>query len=207
MDIRNINTRNRIVNGLIKTLTTKKWTECRTVDIIENAEISKKTFYNYYKNKEDLLHQVEHKIISRLSEALAQDRQTLKATKHASTKEFVNLANSAFDQTLHYCDEHKDELAVLLSNNGDINLYHAIVNLANQEFVYRMPHLFGVSEKAMANNPVYTLFQTIYVNAIINLLIFWLNHRYTMSVSQVKHLAGIVQTKSSVELMQLLQKS
>lgn len=206
MDIRNINTRNWIINGLIQTLTSKKWTECKTIDIIEQAEISKKTFYNYYKNKEDLLHQVEHEIVSHLSEALAQDRQTLKTTKQASTKDFVSLANSAFDETLHYCDEHKDALAVLLSNNGDINLYHAIVNLANREFVCRMPHLFGVSEETMANDPVYVLFQTIYVDSIINLLIFWLNHRYTMSVAQVKHLAGIIQTKSSVQLMQQLQQ-
>lgn len=206
MDIRTINTRNRIVNGLIKAMSLKKWGACRTIDIIAKADISKKTFYNYYKNREDLLHQVEDEIIRNLKTALVKDRQTLLTTRQASYAEIVGLANSAFDAILRYCDEHKNELAVLLSSNGDINLYHAIVRLANQEFIYRAPYLFGMTAEKMAAAPVYSLFQTIYVDAITNLLIFWLNHRYTMSVDDVKYLAGMIQTKSPVQLMQLLEK-
>ena len=52
----------------------------------------------------------------------------------------MELANSAFNVTLKYCDDHKDTLVVLLSDNGDINLYHAIINLANDEFLERAPY-------------------------------------------------------------------
>ncbi len=45
MDVRTINTKNRILNGLIKVLSTQKLSECRTIDIINQAEVSKKTFY------------------------------------------------------------------------------------------------------------------------------------------------------------------
>ena len=48
MDVRTINTKNRILNGLIKVLSTQKLSECRTIDIINQVEVSKKTFYNYF---------------------------------------------------------------------------------------------------------------------------------------------------------------
>lgn len=44
MDIRKINTLNRIKEGFITVLDTKKLSECTTNDIVNSAEISKKTF-------------------------------------------------------------------------------------------------------------------------------------------------------------------
>lgn len=204
MDVRTINTRQRILTGLIRTLSKRKLSECRTIDIIQQAEISKKTFYNYFRNKEDFIHQVEEDILTNLKSSLRRDRQILTSTHHATAQEIVHLAGSAFDETLKYCDEHKDELAVLLSNNGDINLYHAIVNLANEEFVARAPYLFGITPAKVKESFLYHFFQTLYVDEIINLLIFWLNHRDTMSVDNVKYLAGLIQTKSTMQLMKSL---
>ena len=42
MDIRKINTLNRIKEGFITVLDTKKLSECTTNDIVDSAEISKK---------------------------------------------------------------------------------------------------------------------------------------------------------------------
>ena len=42
MDIRKINTLNRIKEGFITVLDTKKLSECATNDIVDSAEISKK---------------------------------------------------------------------------------------------------------------------------------------------------------------------
>lgn len=42
MDIRKINTLNRIKEGFITVLDTKKLSECTTNDIVNSAEISKK---------------------------------------------------------------------------------------------------------------------------------------------------------------------
>ncbi|AGR64582.1 hypothetical protein N134_07895 [Limosilactobacillus reuteri TD1] len=39
MDVRTINTKNRILNGLIKVLSTQKLSECRTIDIINQAAL------------------------------------------------------------------------------------------------------------------------------------------------------------------------
>lgn len=204
MDIRNINTINRIEQGLIRVLAVKKLNECTTIDIINQAEISKKTFYNHFKNKQDFLHQVEADILTHLRMALAKDRQVLRDAHQPTAMEIIQLATSAFDRTLQYCEDHKEELAALLSDNGDINLYHSIVTLAKEEFNKRAPYLFGIVDQDILNSPLYSFFQTIYVDSIINLLSFWLHHRDKMSIDNVKYLAGVLQTKSPMELMQLL---
>ena len=84
----------------------------------------------------------------------------------------MELANSAFNVTLKYCDDHKDTLVVLLSDNGDINLYHAIINLANDEFLERAPYLFNTTRAEIQKIPLYKFFQTLYVDSIIRLLLF-----------------------------------
>ncbi len=69
MDIRKINTLNiELREGFITVLDTKKLSECTTNDIVNSAEISKKTFYNYYQNKQDLLHEIENDLLEGLKE-------------------------------------------------------------------------------------------------------------------------------------------
>jgi Transcriptional regulator len=90
MDVRTINTKNRILNGLIKVLSTQKLSECRTINIINQAEVSKKTFYNYFKNKKDFIHWVETNILTSLKNALQKDRTSLEDTHNASEQKLWN---------------------------------------------------------------------------------------------------------------------
>lgn len=64
MDIRKITTQSRIKEGFIITLSTKRLSESTTNDIVNAAEISKKTFYNYYQNKHELLREIENELLS-----------------------------------------------------------------------------------------------------------------------------------------------
>lgn len=74
MDIRKINTINRIKNGFFLVLENKKLADCSTNDIVEKAQISKKSFYNYFKNKTELLDNIETDLLNGLQDALDQDR-------------------------------------------------------------------------------------------------------------------------------------
>ena len=81
MDFRSINTRNRIFRGFIKVLEEKRFSECTSSDILNYAENSKKTFYNYYKNKQELLEDLENELLVGLWEALETDRAELQKSK------------------------------------------------------------------------------------------------------------------------------
>lgn len=64
LDIRIQNTKSRIQNGLLELLKQKPLNDITTKDIIESAEASRKTFYTYYKDKRDLLMEIEGAIIT-----------------------------------------------------------------------------------------------------------------------------------------------
>lgn len=84
-----------------------------------------------------------------------------------------------------------------------MHFYRAIVKLANDEFDERALYLFDLDDTPHKHQNLFNFFRIIYVDVIINLLTFWLNHKETMSLNDVKYLAGLVQTKSPFELMQL----
>lgn len=69
LDIRIQNTKSQIQNGLLELLKQKPLNDITTKDIIESAEVSRKTFYTYYKDKRDLLMEIEGAIITDLQEA------------------------------------------------------------------------------------------------------------------------------------------
>lgn len=207
MDIRKINTLNRIKEGFITVLGSKKLSECTINDIINSAEISKKTFYNYYQNKQDLLREIEDDLLTGLHQALVDDRESLKESSRSSdAEEIQKLADVAFNHTLDFCNENKTFLSRLLSSNGDMQFYQMIVDLANNEFDARTPYLFGEIdiEKADAKSPLpFSFIKTLYINTIISLLMLWGAAPDSLSIREIKSIAGTVQTKSPVELIQI----
>lgn len=209
MDVRKITTQRRIKEGFISMLRLRKFAECTIMDILSSAEVSKKTFYNYYQDKYDLLTDIEQGLLDGLKSALAADRVQLKQLDHRpDAKEINRLAATAFDATLSFCDEHKVQLARLLSANGDIRFSTAISKIANDEFDRRYPYLFAEPGKAPDQRLLPASFvKTIYVDSIIDLLKLWCTHQDTMSVNDVKRIAGLVQTKSPVELVRFCGSS
>lgn len=207
MDIRKITTQSRIKEGFIITLSTKRLSESTTNDIVNAAEISKKTFYNYYQNKHELLREIENELLSGLKQALNQDRKKLSNLGHLpKSEEIRNLANTAFDKTIAYCNEHKAYLSRLLSDNGDICFLQMIVKLANDEFDARVPYLFGNIKIASRSIMPFTFIKTIYVNTIINLLMLWESDPDSLSTNDIKDIAGLLQTKSPVDLIDMYKE-
>lgn len=55
MDIRQYSTNNRIIAGLIACMNEKPFRTLTNKAIIDKAEVSPRTFYRYYKDKNELL--------------------------------------------------------------------------------------------------------------------------------------------------------
>ncbi len=62
-----------IISFQVSVIKAKALNDITTKDIIESAETSRKTFYTYYKDKHDLLMEIEGAIITDLQEALKED--------------------------------------------------------------------------------------------------------------------------------------
>ena len=109
LDIRIQNTKSRIQNGLLVLLKQKPLNDITTKDIIESAEASRKTFYIYYKDKRDLLMEIEGAIITDLQEALKEDRKCL--TQHSpfpDKEEIFRLSQESFAHTVQVCSDYRE---------------------------------------------------------------------------------------------------
>lgn len=81
-----------------------------------------------------------------------------------------------------------------------------IVKLANDEFDARVPYLFGNIKIASRSIMPFTFIKTIYVNTIINLLMLWESDPDSLSTNDIKDIAGLLQTKSPVDLIAMYKE-
>ena len=206
LDIRIQNTKSRIQNGLLELLKQKPLNDITTKDIIESAEASRKTFYTYYKDKRDLLMEIEGAIITDLQEALKEDRKCL--TQHSSfpdKEEIFRLSQESFAHTVQVCSDYREVSRILLSPNGDINL---LTRITYSEFMHRGKLLFYFNSQHPSTNvhpspiPVDYLFE-IYTGTLTNIIVHWVRSDDRISTSALREIMGYAQTHSPVELIYL----
>lgn len=210
LDIRIQNTKSRIQNGLLELLKQKPLNDITTKDIIESAEASRKTFYTYYKDKRDLLMEIEGAIITDLQEALKEDRKCL--TQHSffpDKEEIFRLSQESFAHTVQVCSDYREVSRILLSPNGDINLLTRIKRITYSEFfMHRGKLLFYFNSQHPSTNvhpspiPVDYLFE-IYTRTLTNIIVHWVRSDDRISTSALREIMGYAQTHSPVELIYL----
>lgn len=136
MDLRQHNTQERIVAGLIDCLEAKPFRELENKDIYNKAGITYRTFFRYYSDKNELLNDLEKSLINGLQSALIKDRNSLIGLKHEpDPDDILTLADPAFRHTLLFCDKYKRNLRALVSKNGDILFVRKIQNVAEKDLL------------------------------------------------------------------------
>lgn len=103
VDIRITNTKNRIQQGLLKCMAEKPFREIYSRDVIAKAEISSRTFYHYYSNKNEVLDDTEDELIQGLKKAMEADRKDIRKLDHLATnEEIIERFETAFRETVDY---------------------------------------------------------------------------------------------------------
>lgn len=201
-DIRIINTKNRIRMGIINALKEKPLNEVTTKDIIEAAEVSRKTFYTYYNDQNDLLFEIENAMISDLVEGMKKDREAVTQLEDTADQvEIAKLADQAFVETIKACAKHREVTRILLSANGDINFL-------SKELLARAPKLVAANDPSVQNLkkqlpvriPLDYLFE-IYVGLMVNIIQHWLTSEDPISQRQVRGIMGAAQILSPLQLL------
>lgn len=200
MDIRVQNTKARLREGLLSLMETTPLTQLTTQDIIDAAQVSRKTFYTYYKDKQALLSDLEQQILRDLKAALASDRAVLTRLDHTPTAAEIDaLAQDSFRQTVHLISQHRPAGRVLLADHGSLNLMLKIQQIAIQEFRHRAPYLLDLMQREPApttNQFPVDYVVVLYVGAVMNILIHWVRSAHPIAEAEVLSLLGAVQIYS-----------
>jgi len=138
-------------------------------DICDLADISRSTFYDHYKDQNDLLKQIEDETLAYFEDMLNKykDKQTKKETGQMVEEILTYIANNG--NTIH----------VLLSENGDIGfqkklLYHFVMH--NQITKY-------FSEKQNDEAKIYN--SAFLIHGAIGLIQHWLKDNLSLPVAQL----------------------
>lgn len=209
MDVRSVVTKNKIKMALLNCIKEKPLANILNKDIIAKSEVSTRTFYHYYLDKDEVLNEIENEILADLKKVNDQDYQNVTQVSSPLTNETnVALAQKEFKYLIDYCDTVKEEGTILLSSNGDINFANKIRELSVKETKRRLDFLFEnhyLTRKKKTEIPA-DIVINVYVETIVNTIITWLRSDSELSPYQVREILGLVQVKSPVQLLLLLKK-
>ena len=178
MDIRINSTLEQIHYGLFETMEKVPFRKITNRDIIKNSHVSSRTFYRYFKDKNELLEKIEDDFISDIAKLLKKDRRLLEI-ESKENKTFSADASSYY-HTLTYCAKRRREILLLLSKNGDIGFLVKIKSLGRKELEKR----FELTNRQL-NNQFY-LDNTVDKN--LNIVINWLIYYDNLSKNHISKL-------------------
>ena len=192
MDIRIVNTKNRIQSGLIVAINSMPLYKIKDKDIIQKAQVSSSSYYKYYSDKSEVLRDLENSLFSEFRIALSMDSKNWGTVNHApSKKDISRLIDSNINELINYFNKHKDMLQSLISENGDPGFKNQIVgvttNTVKKLIVYYF-HLYNQEYILKKDKLKLTLLARRYALYFLGPLFAWLEYTDEMTLKETKKL-------------------
>lgn len=192
VDIRIINTKNRIQAGLIAAIKMKPLYEIKDKDIIQEAQVSSSSYYKYYSDKSDVLHDLEKDLFSEFKLALSADSKNWGTTNHApSKKDISRLVDSNINELINYFSVHEDMLAPLISKNVDAGFSTQLINITTmtiEKLIIYYFHLYNQEYILKKDKMKLILVAKRYALSFLGPLFVWLEYSDEMTVKETKRL-------------------
>ncbi|WP_297950938.1 TetR/AcrR family transcriptional regulator [uncultured Lactobacillus sp.] len=208
-DIRSIATKNRIKMGLLSCMKEKGYDTILNKDIISKAQISPRTYYHYYSDKNIILQEIEAVLLKGIKKANDLDYQYVTEVNARLTDQAnVELAEKEFKHIIDFCTTNKDVLNILLSTNGDINFLTRVWQLVSMEVKRRIDFLNQnnfIDVGTDGDIPVQIVYN-VYTGAVLETIITWLQNKNNLTPYQVRKILGRVQVESPVDLLLSLKR-
>lgn len=208
-DIRSIATKNRIKMGLLSCMKEKGYDTILNKDIISKAQISPRTYYHYYSDKNIILQEIEAVLLKGIKKANDLDYQYVTEVNARLTDQAnVELAEKEFKHIIDFCTTNKDVLNILLSTNGDINFLTQVWQLVSMEVKRRIDFLNQnnfIDVGTDGDIPVQIVYN-VYTGAVLETIITWLQNKNNLTPYQVRKILGRVQIESPVDLLLSLKR-
>lgn len=133
-DRRVVRTKRSIRSAFAELLSEKDYNDITVTDIAERADINRKTFYNYYRNTEDLVQEIENEAIRNFDTIM----QDLKAHNILNSPELiVTRISDAIEGNIDYFRDFLiiSKNAALFNRIGDSLKKQVRLNLADQNIM------------------------------------------------------------------------
>lgn len=204
MDIRVTNTQNRIQAGLISCIQSKSLIELHDKEIIEEAQVSSRTFYKYYADKNDVLDEVEKIIFDDYRKAILKDIKYWQDLTHSpSKKDIMSLSAKGLDNVLDCFKKHRTSIKALTSDNGDSKFNNQLTKILKEYIKKLVIHYFGIYNqqgRILDQEIPFNLVAIRFAQSVISPLKYWLENEDYISPQQIKQMIGKSVLYSSYDL-------
>ncbi|AEV95748.1 TetR/AcrR family transcriptional regulator [Pediococcus claussenii] len=170
-----------IYGALVKLIKIKPLNQIEVTELVRLAEISRATFYLYFKGKDDLVQKFENYLLSKFE---IEGNQKLKeAIKLTSQSASARIIYPIFLEMMRIIRDDFESYQVLLSMNGDANF----ANKMESEFVQI---LFETLDEDSENMEFYKEIPTDYVmriffSDILTIIQYWVSKKNPESPEKV----------------------
>lgn len=192
MDIRIVNTKNRIQSGLIVAINSMPLYKIKDKDIIQKAQVSSSSYYKYYSDKSEVLRDLENSLFSEFRIALSMDSKNWGTVNHApSKKDISRLIDSNINELINYFNKHKDMLQPLISENGDPGFKNQIIDVTTntvKKLIIYYFHLYNQEYILKKDKLKLTLLARRYALSFLGPLFAWLEYTDEMTLKETKKL-------------------
>lgn len=180
-----LSTDERIQQGLLEVLKDKPFRLVSNGDIIDKAEVSLRTFYRYYKDKNALLDQIENHLIVEFKKTLKHDYNKQLSSKEEAKSQVEEISRLIMNDVLNFAVAHKEPTKILLSENGDLAFWNQIKEVVENKFKESFKYIF---KDDFVLNSYIQLQLNSYVDSKLVFILNWLDFTDTISINDAEKL-------------------
>lgn len=209
LDIRTQTTQTNFKRALLKCMAQKPFSELRTKDVIISSGMSSRTFYQYYKDNNALLADLENDLYQEFQKALVADRKAVAKRKKSLTQSnLVKLAEKVAKNTVNFFIRDRQVLELLTSDHGDIRFINHLVELSNQEFSLRLAKLNPHYQEVLAKEQSIPAGEVLYIfdSNIINVILQLIRYNDQLSPADMRQYICNYLTSTPLQFLGLLPK-
>lgn len=161
----NSETADTIINYFIEQLHTKNIDEISVVEIAQAVGISRVTFYNYFKSKEDIVETILEEILAGFDKLQKENLPFLDKVDMANPQEIKDILYPNTLAILLFFKENQKYIEVLLKSTDIVHFMDILHSTYYNHFLVAIPELLSkkFDEPTLKN---YTLYMTTGIKAI-----------------------------------------
>lgn len=167
-------------------------------ELTKEADISRRLFYVYYKDKETFIESIFKKHLMNLKIEAEKDRAILSTISKFPKLSKINLYSSeAFFNIANYVDINRKILSALVSKNGSLLFYYKIHDLFIEEFHERINLFKGRYVRNIKSEYI----DEFYVGSILGQFMVWITINNPDSIESFLERLGKFQITAPYEFL------
>lgn len=176
----------KMADALLGLMKSQPVSEIGDYEIIRAARVSSKTFYRYFKNRAELLEQIENFYLKGFAKSLKKDHDNFIQTARSPSAPARKDGKVYYHHTIDFWIENAAVIKLLLGQNGDIRFLIKLREAAFKEYIFIIKYKQGYRYDIAPGSDNYFASQ-IFISVVLSALIAWMQEPTRISREKLVH--------------------